>query len=705
MTLDRTQQQSGAENYSEFVATANHAGRRMSHEAHQHGLDFRPSFERELSHSGDGTQHAMYRPDQAAAQFVRTARHARFDRNNDRSYDSGYDGGNDPVGREMRAIGRGFEHAASIVQNAFDAVGERLWSLTQFKHAVRNGRLGCAASVSKCLQRTGFDYADHAGVGGLVDQLMQHGWTKHPISEARPGDVIYGYRGNGWRSGGGNAHIGIMGENGTAYGNSSNSGQWTKASVDGVIGARRFGQNRYCLRPPGGGAGEPDQGVPQFDRRPPMEGGRPPMDGSRPPIDDRLPPMDGRRPPMNDRRPPLDDRRPPMDSYPPNRNSRQPDNGGIDVIMDGSTTATDKLAAVQRLAHNGVSQFNFQGADGQTYSMRTETQSVGSREMVHLFITLPDGKERVVLRGIARSDGSFEQEKSSNGNSVDFYGKGAATVYGGDGAARRDRPDARDLYQFDGTARRGTSDLYQFDGGQRGSPVDASQDQGGDRQNLENQSGRRPNPYSRPNRSIYDRYREEEDRRQLDHRSPFGDTGPDNGNQGSINKIIDDAQRAANNSANQLIRTPQGVYMRARMDIDADGSPRARQIDPTGQTQTSMRYTDGSSVNAEEVPYMVLPGGQYSQFGIKLGDMCLVRNRENGKVTVAVFADVGPRQKRGEGSMKLAEELGINNSPTHGGITKPNIEYLVLPGSGYPAQNQRQLLARINAQKQRLGLS
>jgi hypothetical protein len=141
------------------------------------------------------------------------------------------------------------------------------------------------------------------------------------------------------------------------------------------------------------------------------------------------------------------------------------------------------------------------------------------------------------------------------------------------------------------------------------------------------------------------------------------------------------------------------------MDIDADGSPRARQIDPTGQTQTSMRYTDGSSVNAEEVPYMVLPGGQYSQFGIKLGDMCLVRNRENGKVTVAVFADVGPRHKRGEGSMKLAEELGINNSPTRGGVTKPNIEYLVLPGSGYPAQNQRQLLARISAQKQRLGLS
>jgi len=101
----------------------------------------------------------------------------------------------------------------------------------------------------------------------------------------------------------------------------------------------------------------------------------------------------------------------------------------------------------------------------------------------------------------------------------------------------------------------------------------------------------------------------------------------------------------------------------------------------------------------------VLPGGQYSQFGIKLGDMCLVRNKENGKMTVAVFADVGPRHKRGEGSMALAEELGINSSPTRGGISKPNIEYLVLPGSGYPVQNQQQLMLRIKAQRERVGLS
>ncbi len=346
-------------------------------------------------------------------------------------------------------------------------------------------------------------------------------------------------------------------------------------------------------------------------------------------------------------------------------------------ILNNRTNVTDKLAAVRELSHSGMSQISFKGADGQNYALRTETERLGSKEMVHLFITLPDGKERVVLRGIAKQDGSFEQERSSSGKKVDFYGKGAAYVLSNDSSSQqgpvqnradRQRPDDR-------------------------------------QQNLPDPRRAKP-PVSEesPNPSLYYRYRREQDRREAPF-NPFGDqTGSNNNGNDALGKIMNDAQRAANNKLNELIRTPQGVYMRARMDIDSDGSPRARQIDPTGQTRTSMRYTDGRSVNAEVVPYMVLPGGQYEQFGIKLGDMCLVRNRENGKMAVAVFADVGPRQKRGEGSMALASELGLNPSPTRGGTSKPNIEYLVLPGTGYPAKNQEQLLARIRAQGQRLGI-
>lgn len=618
MSFDRTQQQQQSPERVIERATTYHASRRMSDEAHQQPLSFHPREERDRPF----LQHAIQR--------------------NDRQSDS----------RENDFASRRSGKAHEILHSATEGVGQKLWARTKFAGVVQGGNLGCAASVSECLQRAGFGYANDAGVGGLVDQLKRKGWTQHPISEARAGDVVYGHKGGGWRNGGGNAHIGIMGENGHAFANSSGSGRWKTGPLEGIIGARRFGQNRFCLRPPGGGSefeGPPERfegPLQRFDAPP----GR--FDG---------PPLDGRRPPLDQRRPPLDGRRPPMDGRPPG-------NGGLDVLLDGRTSATEKLAAVQQMSHQGVSNFRFQGQDGQTYSMRTETQSVGNREMVHLFITMPDGKERVVLRGIAQGDGSFTKEKSANGESVDFYGKGARTVYGGE--ASRCPPSGSDSVD---------EQTY-----------------------LNNDTSGAANRY---NPSLYQRYRREQEQREREQPvNPFNGA-PNDTSGASLNRIMDDAQRAANNGINQLIRTPQGVYMRARMDIDADGSPRARQIDPTGQTQTSMRYTDGSSVNAEVVPYMVLPGGQYSQFGIKLGDMCLVRNKENGKMAIAVFADVGPRHKRGEGSIALAEELGINPSPTRGGITKPNIEYLVLPGSGYPVQNQQQLLDRIKAQRQRLGMN
>jgi hypothetical protein len=129
--------------------------------------------------------------------------------------------------------------------------------------------------------------------------------------------------------------------------------------------------------------------------------------------------------------------------------------------------------------------------------------------------------------------------------------------------------------------------------------------------------------------------------------------------QGMLNSMFDRA--AANAHGNG-----DAVYFKAGMDIDCDGSKRARQIDPCGQTQTSLRYRNGESVNAENINYIVLPAGQYKKLGIKLGDIAAVRY--NGHVAFAIFADVGPRHKLGEGSMALASALGINNSPTRGGI-------------------------------------
>lgn len=151
--------------------------------------------------------------------------------------------------------------------------------------------------------------------------------------------------------------------------------------------------------------------------------------------------------------------------------------------------------------------------------------------------------------------------------------------------------------------------------------------------------------------------------------APSGDlsvtTSPDSP---ELNALFDHVARAASGRTNRMERLPNGaVYFRAGMMIDADGSPRAKELDPkNGQLDTSLRYPDGSSVNAETMAYYVLPGGKYQKFDISKGDIAAVRYK--GLVIFSVFADVGPPNKIGEGSMALASKLTIPNSPINGGI-------------------------------------
>jgi Fungal chitosanase of glycosyl hydrolase group 75/Extensin-like protein C-terminus len=127
------------------------------------------------------------------------------------------------------------------------------------------------------------------------------------------------------------------------------------------------------------------------------------------------------------------------------------------------------------------------------------------------------------------------------------------------------------------------------------------------------------------------------------------------------------------------------IYIDADMDIDADGSPNATTIDPCcGQLETSLRYpTAGKeSVDSEKIPYFVLPNEWFSSKKIKLGDIAAVIYK--GNVEYAIFADVGPKDKIGEGSISLARSLG--HEPIIGGIVKSGIDrdviYIIFPGSG-----------------------
>jgi hypothetical protein len=85
-------------------------------------------------------------------------------------------------------------------------------------------------------------------------------------------------------------------------------------------------------------------------------------------------------------------------------------------------------------------------------------------------------------------------------------------------------------------------------------------------------------------------------------------------------------------------------------------------------------------VNSETVPYFVLAGAEPMRNRVTLGDFGVVFNGKNGKLVFAIYADVGPSKKLGEGSIALAKALGINPSPRHGG-TDGGILYVVFPGS------------------------
>jgi Fungal chitosanase of glycosyl hydrolase group 75 len=100
-------------------------------------------------------------------------------------------------------------------------------------------------------------------------------------------------------------------------------------------------------------------------------------------------------------------------------------------------------------------------------------------------------------------------------------------------------------------------------------------------------------------------------------------------------------------------------------------------------------------VDATNIPYIVLhpKGLRHAQ----LGDFGTVVNMHNGKFSAAIVADVSaPHLAVGEGSISLAEALGVDSSPRHGG-QDGGVVYLIYPGSGNGRPRKlEEILARGN---------
>jgi Fungal chitosanase of glycosyl hydrolase group 75 len=106
----------------------------------------------------------------------------------------------------------------------------------------------------------------------------------------------------------------------------------------------------------------------------------------------------------------------------------------------------------------------------------------------------------------------------------------------------------------------------------------------------------------------------------------------------------------------------------------------------------------GKYVDASKIPYIVLPHAFAREMGAHLGDFAVVLNLRNGKSSNAIFADVGPENNIGEGSMALADGVGVRSNPRRGGASR-GIIYLIFPGSG---NGQPRPIEEINAQATKL---
>lgn len=105
-------------------------------------------------------------------------------------------------------------------------------------------------------------------------------------------------------------------------------------------------------------------------------------------------------------------------------------------------------------------------------------------------------------------------------------------------------------------------------------------------------------------------------------------------------------------------------------------------VSMTSLEDTTKAVTDPRRyVNSEEIPYIVLPPVLKGNGKAKLGDLAVVINKKKGKSAFAIFADIGPKTKLGEGSIALAAALDVKKNPKTGGPVVDLI-YVIFPGSG-----------------------
>lgn len=115
----------------------------------------------------------------------------------------------------------------------------------------------------------------------------------------------------------------------------------------------------------------------------------------------------------------------------------------------------------------------------------------------------------------------------------------------------------------------------------------------------------------------------------------------------------------------------------ADADIDVDGSGISHG-DPDYQPDTTLHY-QGKPLDSDVDKWIVLPKPCIMKVkGIVMG--CQAKVFYRGRSCDAVVGDQGPTYKIGEISRAVAFVLGIDPSPTHGGVDDASVRYEWHPG-------------------------
>ncbi|WP_046727743.1 glycoside hydrolase family 75 protein [Streptomyces humi] len=131
--------------------------------------------------------------------------------------------------------------------------------------------------------------------------------------------------------------------------------------------------------------------------------------------------------------------------------------------------------------------------------------------------------------------------------------------------------------------------------------------------------------------------------------------------------------------------TDQAVFWKADLDIDCDGRVTAhcnRAADPAFSAATAFQQSDGRHLDAEKLPYVVVPGSSrrwnHRAYGVRGGAVAAVIYK--GRVQYAVVGDTGPRDIIGEASYATAKGLDVNPDPRVGGVAS-GVTYIVFRDS------------------------